>query len=235
MTILSGKAMLAGVLGYPVAHSRSPRLHGLWLQRYGVDGAYLPLPVPPEHFATAVRGLVALGFRGANVTIPHKQAAFEICDEVDPTARRMGAVNTLRFVEGRILGSNTDGFGFLENIRASVPGWHGVDLDVLVAQDDLLGGKLLGTVAVHVDGVQDPLGEIGAVGGWQLGYQEVQEDRQALPFVLVVRQDRAQEVVRAHKGLGTSLELDLTLFVELLVLRHAAVERRVNLSTGFAE
>ncbi len=124
MTILSGKARLAGVLGYPVAHSRSPRLHGLWLQRYGVDGAYLPLPVPPEHFATAVRGLVALGFRGANVTIPHKQAAFEICDEVDPTARRMGAVNTLRFEGGRILGSNTDGFGFLENIRATVPGWQ---------------------------------------------------------------------------------------------------------------
>jgi shikimate dehydrogenase len=122
--ILSGKARLAGILGWPVAHSRSPRLHGLWLQRHGIDGAYVPLPVAPEAFADAVRGLAALGFRGANVTIPHKEAAFAVCDEVDATARRMGAVNTLVFREGRILGSNTDGFGFLENIRQQVPGWQ---------------------------------------------------------------------------------------------------------------
>jgi shikimate dehydrogenase len=124
MPILTGKALLAGVLGWPVAHSRSPRLHGLWLQRHGIDGAYVPLPVAPEHFASAVRGLVALGFRGANVTIPHKEAAFALCNEVTPTARRMGAVNTLVFREGRILGSNTDGFGFLENIRQTIPGWR---------------------------------------------------------------------------------------------------------------
>jgi shikimate dehydrogenase len=122
--ILSGKARLAGILGWPVAHSRSPRLHGLWLQRHGIDGAYVPLPVAPEAFAGAVRGLAALGFRGANVTIPHKEAAFAVCDEVDATARRMGAVNTLQFRDGRILGSNTDGFGFLENIRQQVPGWQ---------------------------------------------------------------------------------------------------------------
>ena len=122
--ILSGKARLAGILGWPVAHSRSPRLHGLWLQRHGIDGSYVPLPVAPEAFASAVRGLVALGFRGANVTIPHKEAAFAVCDEVDATARRMGAVNTLVFRDGRILGSNTDGFGFLENIRQQVPGWQ---------------------------------------------------------------------------------------------------------------
>ncbi len=122
--ILSGKARLAGILGWPVAHSRSPRLHGLWLARHGIDGAYVPLPVAPEAFVSAVRGLVALGFRGANVTIPHKEAAFAVCDEVDATARRMGAVNTLVFREGRIHGSNTDGFGFLENIRQQVPGWQ---------------------------------------------------------------------------------------------------------------
>lgn len=124
MAILTGKAKLAGVLGWPVAHSRSPRLHGHWLERHGVDGAYLPLPVAPEDFAAALRGLVALGFRGANVTIPHKEAAFALCDEVDETARRMGAVNTLLFAGGRILGRNTDGFGFLENLRAHVPGWR---------------------------------------------------------------------------------------------------------------
>jgi shikimate dehydrogenase len=122
MTILSGKARLAGVIGWPVAHSRSPRLHGFWLERHGIDGVYLPLPVRPEDFDTAVRGLVASGFAGANVTIPHKEAAFAVCDEVDPFARTAGAVNTLLFQDGRIIGRNTDGIGFLENLRQ-----HGID------------------------------------------------------------------------------------------------------------
>lgn len=120
--ILSGKARVAGITGWPVSHSRSPRLHGFWLERYGIDGAYLPLPIHPDHFAEAIRGLMLAGFAGANVTIPHKVAAFAICDEVDASARRAGAVNTLVFENGRIRGSNTDGWGFLENLRA-----HGVD------------------------------------------------------------------------------------------------------------
>jgi len=124
MKLLSGHARLAGVFGYPVTHSRSPRLHGFWLQRYGIDGAYIPLGVPPERFGAAVRALVDLGFRGANVTIPHKLVAFEICDQVAPFARRAGAVNTLIFRDGRIEGSNTDGFGFLESIREAAPGWR---------------------------------------------------------------------------------------------------------------
>ena len=124
---LTGAARLAGVLGNPVAHSRSPRLHGHWLRRHGIDGAYIPLPVLSENFARAVRGLADCGFRGANVTIPHKLAAFEVCDSVDDTARRAGAVNTLVFAEGRILGSNTDGFGFLESIREQAPGWAATD------------------------------------------------------------------------------------------------------------
>jgi shikimate dehydrogenase len=123
MPILTGHAHIAGVLGWPVAHSRSPRLHGLWLRRHGIDGAYLPLPVRPERFAAAVRSLADLGFRGANVTIPHKEAAFAVCDEVAPSARRAGAVNTLVFRDGRILGSNTDGFGFLANCTDRAPGW----------------------------------------------------------------------------------------------------------------
>jgi shikimate dehydrogenase len=122
MPILSGQARVAGVLGWPIAHSRSPRLHGFWLERHGIDGAYLPLPVRPEEFERAVRGMVALGFAGANVTIPHKLAAFAICDELDDTARRAGAVNTLIFRQGRIIGRNTDGYGFIANLRG-----HGVD------------------------------------------------------------------------------------------------------------
>lgn len=122
MFTLSGKARVAGIAGWPVSHSRSPRLHGFWLQRYRVDGAYVPLPIPADAFPTAIRGLLAAGFAGANVTIPHKLAAFDICDVVDETARRAGAVNTLIFREGRIEGSNTDGYGFIANLRA-----HGVE------------------------------------------------------------------------------------------------------------
>jgi shikimate dehydrogenase len=78
--ILSGSAKLAGVMGWPIGHSRSPRLHGHWLDRYGIDGAYVPLAVAPENLDTALRALPALGFRGVNLTLPHKEAAVDICD-----------------------------------------------------------------------------------------------------------------------------------------------------------
>jgi len=120
--ILSGTARLAGIAGWPVAHSRSPRLHGFWLQQYGINGAYVPLAIEPAHFPAAVVGLMRAGFAGINCTIPHKMAAFAVCDDVDESALRAGAVNTLVFADGRIRGSNTDGWGFLRNLRA-----HGVD------------------------------------------------------------------------------------------------------------
>lgn len=122
--ILSGKAKLAGVLGWPVGHSRSPRLHGFWLEQHGIDGAYLPLPVRPEDFEAVVRALPRMGFKGANVTVPHKEAALALSDEVEPLARRIGAVNTLVVREdGSILGRNTDAFGFIENLRQGCPGF----------------------------------------------------------------------------------------------------------------
>ncbi len=121
--ILSGRASLAGVVGWPIGHSLLPRLHGFWLDRHGIDGAYLPLAVAPEKFEPALRGLVDLGFRGVNLTIPHKQAALALCDEVAPLAARIGAVNTLVFEDGRIKGSNTDAYGFLENLRQGAPAW----------------------------------------------------------------------------------------------------------------
>lgn len=124
--ILSGKAALAGVIGWPVGHSRSPRLHGFWLDHYGIDGAYLPLPVAPENLASALHGLRDAGFRGVNVTIPHKESVMAFCDRVDDTARRIGAVNTLVFDADGIQGSNSDAFGFLENLKASVPGYDPV-------------------------------------------------------------------------------------------------------------
>lgn len=117
MHIVSAKARVAGIAGWPVSHSRSPRIHGFWLDHYGIDGAYVPLPVEPASFVAAMRGLRAAGFAGANVTVPHKLAAFALCDRVDDSARRAGAVNTLIFTPERIEGSNSDGFGFLAGLR----------------------------------------------------------------------------------------------------------------------
>lgn len=118
--IITGKAKLAGVLGWPVAHSRSPVLHNYWLRRYGVDGAYVPLPVEPDAFVAAVLGLQAAGFRGANVTIPHKEAAFKIADVLDHSAQRAGAVNTLVFEDdGKIHGYSTDGAGFVASMESA--------------------------------------------------------------------------------------------------------------------
>ncbi len=121
--ILTGSARLAGVVGWPVEHSLSPRLHGYWLEHYGIDGAYVPLAVRPEAFARALRGLADLGFQGVNVTLPHKEAALEACDEVDGLAQRIGAVNTVTLADGRLVGSNSDAFGFMENLRQALPGW----------------------------------------------------------------------------------------------------------------
>ncbi len=119
--MITGRARLAGVLGWPVAHSRSPRLHNHWLARHAIDGAYVPLPVRPDALAEAVAGLRAAGLAGANVTLPHKEAALGLCDTLDDAARRAGAVNTLVFSPAGILGTNTDGAGFLANLAA-----HGV-------------------------------------------------------------------------------------------------------------
>jgi shikimate dehydrogenase len=121
---LSGRSRIAGVMGWPVAHSRSPRLHGYWLRKHGIDGAYIPLPVRPEQFATALRALPILGFAGVNVTVPHKEAALAAVDRCDPTARRIGAVNTIVVAaDGTLDGRNSDAFGFLENLRTDVAGW----------------------------------------------------------------------------------------------------------------
>ena len=99
MTILSGKARLAGITGWPVSHSRSPRLHGFWLERYGIDGAYVPLPIEPAHFPAAIRGLMLAGFAGVNVHHPaqgRRLCDLRRCRRIRP---RAGAVNTLVFDE----------------------------------------------------------------------------------------------------------------------------------------
>ncbi|HEY9078596.1 shikimate dehydrogenase [Magnetovibrio sp.] len=109
----------AGVIGWPVDHSLSPRVHGFWLRQYGIDGEYVRIPVPPEDFARQLKNLRIDGFVGANVTVPHKEAALAGVDEVHPLAQRIGAVNTVVVREdGSLYGFNTDGFGFLENLKA---------------------------------------------------------------------------------------------------------------------
>lgn len=122
---LSGKAKLAGVAGWPVSHSRSPALHGHWLRRYRIDGAYVPLPVAPDNFERALRALPLLGFRGCNVTVPHKEAALRLVDRASDEARRIGAVNTIVVeADGTLTGSNTDAYGFLENLKGAAPSWR---------------------------------------------------------------------------------------------------------------
>jgi len=108
---------LAGVVGWPVGHSLSPRLHGFWLSQYGIDGAYVPLPVRREDFARVVDGLRRAGFAGLNVTIPHKEAAFAIAHDLDAAAKAAGAVNLLLFGnDGRIEGRNTDAAGLAASL-----------------------------------------------------------------------------------------------------------------------
>lgn len=118
MTI-SGRAQLAGVIGWPVSHSRSPLLHNHWISTLGLEAAYVPLAVKPENIASAIRALPKLGFKGANVTVPHKEAAMAHCDRLDEAAKRIGAVNTLIVNEdGTIEGRNTDAIGFSESLKA---------------------------------------------------------------------------------------------------------------------
>lgn len=114
---------LAAVIGFPVGHSRSPRLHGHWLARYGIDGHYIPLQIAPEDFCNCLPLLPRMGFAGANVTIPHKETALTLADLKTPLARRIGAANTLTFTDAGIEADNTDAHGFTWNILDSVPDW----------------------------------------------------------------------------------------------------------------
>ena len=118
------ETLRAGVMGWPVGHSLSPRLHGYWLGELGIDGTYEALPVDSENFPRQLKSLAKKGFRGVNVTVPHKEAALAGVDRVDNQARRIGAVNTIVVQDdGTLSGSNTDGFGFTENLRSGGDGW----------------------------------------------------------------------------------------------------------------
>jgi shikimate dehydrogenase len=121
----SDRFLLAGLMGWPVMHSRSPQLHNYWLAQHGLTGSYLPLAIKPEGLRAALRALPALGFSGCNLTIPHKQAALAIVDRIDPLAKRVGAVNCVVVgPDGSLEGRNTDAFGFIESVREAQRDWR---------------------------------------------------------------------------------------------------------------
>jgi shikimate dehydrogenase len=122
----SNRFLLAGVMGWPVMHSRSPMIHNHLLAKHGLTGAYVPLAIKPEQLPGALRGLSPLGFAGCNITIPHKQQAMAIVDEVDDIARRIGAISCVIVrPDGSLAGTNNDCFGFIENLAQRQPAWRG--------------------------------------------------------------------------------------------------------------
>ncbi|MFD1880538.1 shikimate dehydrogenase [Paracoccus pacificus] len=148
-TALPQHAPLAGVIGWPIAHSRSPNLHGHWLKRYGIPGHYIPMPVHPDDLAEVLRILPRAGFVGLNVTIPHKEAVLALADIVTDRAALIGAANTLIFrPDGKIHADNTDGYGFIANLRQSAPDWDPSDGPTALIG---AGGAARGVVAALLD------------------------------------------------------------------------------------
>jgi len=119
------KIPLAGVIGHPIAHSRSPQLHGHWLRKYAIKGHYVPMDIAPQDLESTIQMLPKMGFVGLNVTLPHKEAVLELADLVTDRAKLIGAANTLIFrKDGKIHADNTDGYGFMQNLLQSAPKWN---------------------------------------------------------------------------------------------------------------
>ncbi len=114
----------AAVIGWPIKQSKSPLIHRHWLSQFGIAGSYEPIGLPPEEFVQGIKGLMAQGYQGCNVTIPHKEAALEIADGVSNRAKAIGAANTLVFKDGKIYADNTDGVGFINNLKQGAPRWR---------------------------------------------------------------------------------------------------------------
>jgi shikimate dehydrogenase len=117
--------LLAGVMGWPIMHSRSPMLHNYWFARHGLAGTYVPLAIRPDGLAAALRALHPLGFSGCNLTIPHKQQALATVDEVDTVGKRIGALSCVIVrPDGSLAGTNNDWYGFVHNLKQAQPGWR---------------------------------------------------------------------------------------------------------------
>jgi shikimate dehydrogenase len=122
----------ACVIGWPIEHSRSPAVHGYWLQQYGIDGAYTKEAVPPEAVGAFLKSLGERGFQGCNVTVPHKEAALRAADESEASARAVGAANTLWLDNARLCAANTDTYGFMTYLGLSAPDWKSHDAPVSI-------------------------------------------------------------------------------------------------------
>ena len=119
---------VAAVIGHPVNHSRSPRMHNFWLAHFGLEGYYIPLDIDPKKFERSIRNLPELGLVGANITIPYKEKVLKIADKISDRAALVGAANTLTFLpNGGIYADNTDGYGFLQNIKSKYKDWSARD------------------------------------------------------------------------------------------------------------
>lgn len=130
---MTDKIPLVAVIGHPIKHSKSPRLHGHWLSKYGIAGHYIPVDLSPENFETGLNALKDLGFVGANVTVPHKEAALAAATTITDRARRIGAANTLILqADGTWLADNTDGYGFMANLSQNAPDWSATNGPALV-------------------------------------------------------------------------------------------------------
>src|SRR5690348_12711313 len=110
-----------GVIGHPISHSKSPIIHNHWIAKHNLSGDYKAVDIAPENLEAGIRALINDGYTGFNVTVPHKQVIFALCDEVDDKSRTIGAVNTIAVRDGKLHGTNTDAYGFIENIRETIP------------------------------------------------------------------------------------------------------------------
>jgi len=178
----------AGVMGWPIGHSRSPRLHGYWLNKYGIEGTYEALAVEPNKLQWALREMPSQGFCGVNLTIPHKEAAMKIVDRIDDVAKRIGAVNTVIVgVDGKLEGRNTDAYGFTQNLMArgvkikdkpvTVLGAGGAARAVIVALHNMGAGKiyLLNRTQERAEQLRDILGGAIEVLPWERGEASVKD------------------------------------------------------------
>jgi shikimate dehydrogenase len=151
---LTGKGSIAGVIGWPVTHSLSPVLHGHWLSAYSIDGAMIPLAAKTEDFSAIIDGVRRAGFKGVNVTVPHKEAAFALAHRTDDAARMAGAANLLIFHDREIEGRNTDSFGLAESLRQAIGTLDGKAAVLLgaggAARGAVLALQMLGAGKIHL-------------------------------------------------------------------------------------
>ncbi len=180
----------AGVMGWPVTHSKSPAVHGYWLNHYRIDGSYVRLPVEPAGLGGALKSLAERGFAGVNLTVPHKEAALELVDEISPEARRIGAVNTI-FVsdDGRLHATNTDAYGFIANLKTGAPsfdltsgpavvlGAGGASRAVCVALQDagIPEIRLINRTVSRAENLAESLGGNVKVTSWEEGITHLED------------------------------------------------------------